>query len=87
MLASLRAVEEALYQVKNQSPKDKIAYPIRLNDRLTGLRSNLESGDGAPTAGHHRVFESLSQELAGELERLRRIVEEEIPRLERLITE
>ena len=38
----LRKIEEKIYQVRNQSPKDKIAFPIQLNDRLTGLRSRLE---------------------------------------------
>ncbi|MBT3960118.1 MAG: hypothetical protein P8L30_10025 [Longimicrobiales bacterium] len=35
------AVEAELYQVGDQGPTDKIASPIELNDRLTGLRSHL----------------------------------------------
>jgi photosystem II stability/assembly factor-like uncharacterized protein len=41
ILDSLAAVERSLYQVKNESPKDKIAYPIKLNDRLAGQRAHL----------------------------------------------
>lgn len=67
---SLRTVEAELYQVKNQSSKDKIAFPIKLNDRLTGLRSNLERGDGAPPAAYYKVFRELSAELDALLEKL-----------------
>ena len=74
-------VEKELYQVKNKSPKDKIAFPIKLNDRLTGLRSHLERGDGPPTKGYYRVFEELSAELTIQLQELERILRENLPRL------
>ena len=53
--------------MKNQSPKDKIAFPIRLNDRLTGLRANLEQGDERPTPAYQRVYTELARELDGQL--------------------
>ena len=59
----LAAVEGELYQVRNQSPKDKIAFPIKLNDRMTGLRAIIESGDGPPTASQRRVFNELKGQL------------------------
>ena len=69
-LHSVSAVEGELYQVRNQSPKDKIAFPIRLNDRLTGLRAHIETGDAAPTAAQRRVFRELQGELTRHLTRL-----------------
>lgn len=63
-------VEREIYQVKNQSPKDKIAFPIRLNDRLTGLRANLEQGDERPTPAYQRVYTELARELDGQLGKL-----------------
>ncbi|MDH4219157.1 MAG: glycosyl hydrolase [Candidatus Aminicenantes bacterium] len=77
----ISTVEKELYQVKNQSPKDKIAFPIKLNDRLTGLRSHLEQGDAAPTKGYHQVFEELSAELTIQLQALKRLLREYLPRL------
>jgi photosystem II stability/assembly factor-like uncharacterized protein len=74
-------VEEELYQAKNQSPKDKIAFPIKLNDRLTGLRSHLERGDGLPTKGYYQVFEELSAKLTIQRQALERILRENIPSL------
>lgn len=78
LVDSMRAIERELYQVRNQSPKDKIAFPIKLNDRLTGLRSNLERGDGAPPAAYERVFRELSAELEAQLARLRVLRERDL---------
>ena len=77
----ISAVESELYQVRNQSPKDKIAFPIKLNDRLTGLRSLLELGDAAPSQAYHRVFEELSQELTTHLAALEQVLLDDLPRL------
>ncbi|MEO7513527.1 MAG: glycosyl hydrolase [Gemmatimonadaceae bacterium] len=81
LLREIGAVEEGLYQVRNQSPKDKIAFPIRLNDRLTGLRTNLESGDGRPTQAHQRVFRELAAELDALLARLTTTLQRDLARL------
>jgi hypothetical protein len=70
LVARLSAIEVDLYQVKNASPKDKIANPIRLNDRLAGLLALVESGDAAPTAGQRAVAKQLIEELNGHLARL-----------------
>lgn len=70
----LSAIEALLYQVKNSSPKDKIAYPIRLNDRLAGLLAIVENGDAAPTAAAQKVADQLIAELAAHLARLDRVL-------------
>ena len=81
LVRNMNDVEQAIYQVKNQSPKDKIAFPIRLNDRLTGLRSNLESGDERPTAAHQRVYLELSHELDAQLGKLELALRRDLARL------
>jgi photosystem II stability/assembly factor-like uncharacterized protein len=79
----ISSLEAELYQVLNQSPKDKIAFPIRLNDRLTGLRNRLERGDAAPTAAYRGVFEELSSELDGHMSVLQRLITEDLRQLNR----
>ena len=74
-------LETELYQVRNQSPKDKIAFPIRLNDRLTGLRNRLERGDAAPTAAYRRVYTELSAELDETMQALEVLFTEDLSRL------
>ncbi len=75
-IAELSAIEAELYQVKNRSSKDKIAFPIRLNDRLAGLLAIVETGDGAPTAADLKVAEELMTELDSLLARLDRVLRE-----------
>ena len=78
IVARLSAVEAQLYQVNNESPKDKIAFPIKLNDRLAGLLWNLQRADGRPNPAHYEVYEELSSELdvlLGELDDILTAVE------------
>jgi photosystem II stability/assembly factor-like uncharacterized protein len=70
LLDKLAPIESELYQVKNASPKDKIAFPIRLNNRLSGLFGNLERGDARPARSYYKVFDELSTELDLQLRRL-----------------
>ena len=79
----IEAVAGELYQLRNQSPKDKIAFPIKLNDRLTGLRSHLERGDGTPLDAYQTVFDELSAELEVHLRALDDILTDDLPRLNR----
>ena len=81
--ARIEAVGGELYQLRNQSPKDKIAFPIKLNDRLTGLRSHLERGDGTPLDAYQSVFDELSADLDIQLGILRRLLSDDLPRLNR----
>jgi hypothetical protein len=73
LVQRLSAIEESLYQVKNQSPKDKIANPIKLNDRLAGLLAIVQTGDTAPTASQQAVARELIAELQTQLDRLARL--------------
>ncbi|MEO1405330.1 MAG: hypothetical protein AAFV54_02415, partial [Pseudomonadota bacterium] len=59
----LSRIEAQLYQVKNESPKDKIAYPIQLNDRLAGLLATFGYSDGPPTLGQTEVLTRLEADL------------------------
>lgn len=74
LVAALSAIEGELYQVKNQSPKDKIALPIRLNDRLAGLLALIQMGDGPPTAAASSVATQLIGELDAHLTRLEPLI-------------
>jgi hypothetical protein len=67
---SATAVEEDIYQVRNQSNQDPLNFPIKVNNRLATLLSMAERGDGAPTTNMPEIFGILSTELGGYLTRL-----------------
>ena len=70
LIEGLSEIEQALYQVKNQSNQDPLNFPIRLNNRLASLSRSVETGDAKPTDGAYEVFEELSRELDEHLSRL-----------------
>ena len=80
LLAKLAAIEQDLYQVKNQSGQDPLNFPIKLNNRLASLRRSVERGDARPTDAAYRVFEELSAELDGHLEKLAGVLEADLSR-------
>ncbi|MEM8892930.1 MAG: FlgD immunoglobulin-like domain containing protein [Bacteroidota bacterium] len=61
--AKLRLLESHLYQVRNQSPKDKIAFPIKLNNRLSGLYAFINVGDQRPPQSMYDMKKQLGLEL------------------------
>jgi hypothetical protein len=63
----MAAIEERLYQVRNQSNQDPLNYPIRLNNKLAALMSHVEDAETPPTAQSYQVFEALSTQLDREL--------------------
>lgn len=70
LVAKLSAIEEEIYQVKNQSGQDPLNYPIRLNNRLAALLPVVLGGEGPPSRGSQAVFANLSAELDDILKRL-----------------
>ena len=64
------AVEEKVYQVRNQSGQDPLNFPIKVNNRMANLLSMSERGDGAPTTNMPEIFGILTKELKGYTDRL-----------------
>ena len=71
--ARASAIEEVVYQVRNQSGQDPLNFPIRVNNRLANLLSMAERGDGRPTSNLPEIFGILSTELAGYEARLAQV--------------
>ncbi len=66
-IEEISAIEQELYQVKNQSNQDPLNFPIKLNNRFASLRRSVENGDARPTDGAYKVFDELCAELEGHL--------------------
>ena len=84
---SMTPVEEALYQTKNRSRQDPLNFPIRLNDKLSGVMQVGSFGDGRPTTQAYAVRDELFAAIDAELAKLARVWDEDIPALNALVHE
>jgi hypothetical protein len=74
LTANLSAVEQDIYQVKNQSGQDPLNFPIKTNNRLASLLGMTLRGEGKPTANIYPIFEDLKKELKSETDRLEEVL-------------
>ena len=75
----LAAVQESIYQVRNKAPEDPLNFPIKVNNKLASLGGVVGSADAAPTEQSYQVFDQLAGELQGYLDRLKTLVETDVP--------
>jgi photosystem II stability/assembly factor-like uncharacterized protein len=71
---SLSAIEEEIYQVRNQSNQDPLNFPIKINNRIAALLRVVNTGDGKPIASAAPIFADLSAELKTETDRLQEVL-------------
>jgi hypothetical protein len=76
---NLGAVEEEIYQVRNQSGQDPLNFPIRTNNRLAGLLRVVNYGDGRPIGKAQAILDDLVAELKGHTDRLQQVLSTDLP--------
>lgn len=76
---NLSEVEEAIYQVKNQSGQDPLNFPIKLNNRLASLLGVVDDGDHRPIANAYPIFKDLSTELKVQTDKLQHVLATDLP--------
>jgi photosystem II stability/assembly factor-like uncharacterized protein len=81
----MTTIEENLYQTKAKSEQDVLNYPIRLNDKLSGLFDVANSGNFAPSKQSQEVFKDISAQVDEQLHKFRTIKEKTIPAFNELI--
>ncbi|MFN0119933.1 MAG: glycosyl hydrolase, partial [Blastocatellia bacterium] len=79
LAGKLTAIEEELYQTKNQSSQDPLNYPIRLNNKLAALAGSVGGSDNEPTAQALQVFEELNGRINAQLEKLKQVMATDLP--------
>jgi hypothetical protein len=83
----LTAIEETLYQTKAKSSQDVLNYPIRLNDKLSGIFDVASSGYSAPSRQVKEAYAELAAQSDVELSKLKKIIDEKLPAFNKLIIE
>ena len=79
LTTNLSAVEEEIYQVKNQSGQDPLNFPIKINNRLASLLRVVNTGDGKPIANAEPILKDLSAELKVQTDRLAKVIAADLP--------
>jgi photosystem II stability/assembly factor-like uncharacterized protein len=74
----LTAVEETLYQTKNQSSQDPLNFPIRLNNKLSWLARVVASAEAAPTDQSVALHAELAGKIDAELASLKSLLETDL---------
>lgn len=83
LTAAFLAVEQEVYQVKNQSNQDPLNFPIKLNNKLAALNGVAASGPYRPTDQTIEVFEQLTGMLKVQLDKMEKLVKEDLERFNR----
>jgi len=83
--AKLTAIEEELYQTKNQSNQDPLNYPIRLNNKLAALAGSIAGADSQPTDQQVTVYEDLTSRINAQLEKLKQVMATDVPAFNKLV--
>jgi len=83
----LTAIEEELYQTKNQSNQDPLNYPIRLNNRLAALYGSIQSAESAPTRQAQLFYEDLATAINAHTQTLRGLLERDLAAFNKLARE
>jgi hypothetical protein len=83
----LTAVEEALYQTKNQSSQDPLNFPIRLGNKLAALAGVVAGTDYPPTSQSYAVYDDLAGKIDVELAKLKAALSTDVAAFNQLVRE
>lgn len=83
----MTAVEEALHQTKAKSGQDVLNFPIRLDDKISGLYDFAVSGTAAPAKQVKDAYSELSGQADEQLNKLKKIFSDDLPALNKMIRE
>ncbi len=81
----LTAVEEELYQIKNQSSQDPLNFPIKLNNRIAALLGVVQGTDAGPTKQSNVVYEGLASEANAQLRAADKLLKDDVAQFNKLV--
>lgn len=78
-------IEEALHQTKAKSSQDVLNFPIRLDDKISGLYDFAVSGNAAPAKQVKDAFAELGGQADVQLVKLKKIIDVDLLKFNELI--
>jgi len=77
--AKLKTIEDVLIQSKSKSGQDPLNYPILLDNKIAAMAAVVASADARPTDQSYEVFEYFSGLADVELDKLKSVLEQDLP--------
>jgi len=87
ILDEMKKIEEALYQTKNRSGQDPLNFPVRLNNKLAALSGEVDGSDFKPTQQVRAVHAEITGKIDEQLQGLKKVFNEQVPKLNQLVRE
>ncbi|HEX5164361.1 MAG TPA: glycosyl hydrolase, partial [Thermomicrobiales bacterium] len=84
---TLSAAEEQLIQVKANSPKDTLHYPVMLNSKLARVGNAVASADMAPTQQARDAFADLTTRIDAQIAAINAAIDKDVPAFNKLVAE
>ncbi len=81
----LNEIEDVLIQSKSKSGQDPLNHPILLDNKIAALVGVVSSADAKPTNQSYTVFEELSDKADAQIEKLKVVLEKDLPVLNELV--
>ncbi len=81
----MNLIEETLYQTKAKSGQDVLNFPIRLNDKLSGVYNAANSGYAIPSKQVREVYQILALQVDAELQKLEALKTTDLKEFNKLI--
>ena len=87
LIKAMTTIEEQLHQTKAKSGQDVLNYPIRLDDKLSGVFDMASSGNMAPPKQARDVYAVLAKEVDGATRQLNQLLEEGLKAFNNMVKE
>jgi len=85
ILDDMKKIEETLYQTKNKSGQDPLNYPVRLNNKLGALGSEVDGSDFRPTEQVNAVYKEITEKIDEQLNLLNKVMTDKVPKFNDLV--
>ncbi len=85
ILDDIKKIEEELYQTKNRSNQDPLNYPVRLNNKLGALGSEVDGSDFKPTEQVKAVYKEVTEKIEIQLNLLNKVMNEKVPKFNEVV--
>ncbi len=81
----ITVIEKELYQTKNRSRQDPLNYPIKLNNKLANVASQMSAGNFKPTAQAVAFKDEITQRIDEQLNQFQEVVTQDLPKFNQLV--